>query len=1140
MDLKQTYEKFLSEDAATGGKATRDTILDRLSAELAPLEQFDVAMNDIPADVDIPIRQLIGRCIELRHGLPVLSQLERERLPNYAEWWTSREQIARYEAALGEIQADRIAAHHPLSVLSPRLADEERPFELVLQSGEEIERLFGRLEETLGKSGVPREQWTTLVRARALIDYARRVQPVSQIGQMKLLDAESATAKEFRDQVKQLRSYRKELDDARATNKAWRQKLPAAEVPHAIEHARAFEASFFAWLKPAWWRLRGVMNRSYDFRSHVVRPSWTRVLEGLLDEYKRLQRFQDHEAVVARKVGIEGQVEELVGQIADLQESVAGLPGWLRRIHQALLKSDKARQIVTRTAEAHDVIESLRAEIAKIGDDFEEVSLEVLRRRFATALDSLDDLPDYLHCLSEIAALPPALSSSLRCMPHAPMEVEAAVADKALEDVQRLHRQLTRFNSGTRHRHASRLEKLYDHWQKVNAQEVRSRVQRRFLENIHTAGLPAAQLTAEQKAFKKRYNSGRRKLEHELGKSMRYKPIRDLVTSDSGEVVKDLKPVWLMSPLSVSDTLPLDTSHFDVVIFDEASQITLEEAVPSVFRATQAIVVGDEMQLPPTDFFSTKRTDEDEELFIEEAGELVQYDLESNSFLNHAAKNLPSTMLGWHYRSRSESLISFSNWTFYDGRLLTVPEERLADAAQRPIRVSESADGEKGAVEALNRSVSFHYVENGLYDKRRNRNEAEYIAHVVRKLLKDEAGVTIGIVAFSEAQQDEIEVALQRLAQDDKEFANLLDAETEREEDGQFVGLLVKNLENIQGDERDIIILSVCYGYGPSKKMRMNFGPINKSGGEKRLNVAFSRAKHHMALVSSIQHADITNDYNDGANCLKQYLRYAEAVSEGSMEVASRILHGMSRWHDATNQEQVASDVVAEQLTLALTRRGYRVDQHVGQSHFRCDLAVRRDGDAEYRLGILVDGPAYYDQSNLIERDMMRPRLLRDFGWKITHVLAKDWYAAADDCLEKIIALLEGEEEEVEDDDPILNDEAPAPVQMTTSLANSPSQGGEPTQVDSGVDLASLAGDEHAGDNRSTPADALRKYLEYRGGTSQKFWEITLCGAQHTVRFGRIGAQGQSRTKSFADEATANRDYKRLIREKLAKGYEEQ
>jgi hypothetical protein len=273
----------------------------------------------------------------------------------------------------------------------------------------------------------------------------------------------------------------------------------------------------------------------------------------------------------------------------------------------------------------------------------------------------------------------------------------------------------------------------------------------------------------------------------------------------------------------------------------------------------------------------------------------------------------------------------------------------------------------------------------------------------------------MGIVAFSEAQQDEIEGALQRLAQEDADFRDRLDAEWEREMDGQFVGLLVKNLENIQGDERDIVILSVCYSYGPSGKMLMNFGPINKSGGERRLNVAFSRAKHHMAIVTSIQFADITNDYNDGANCLKNYLRYAEAVSTGNSEVSYRALRGMSRWQPTPDDPgSDPDDPVAEQIAAALTERGYVVDRSVGQSHFRCDLAVRRDGETVYRLAILLDNDGYYDQSDLLERDLMRPKLLRDFGWKVAFVLAKDWYTDHAAVLDHLDRLLAGDEEDAE------------------------------------------------------------------------------------------------------------------------------
>ncbi len=322
-------------------------------------------------------------------------------------------------------------------------------------------------------------------------------------------------------------------------------------------------------------------------------------------------------------------------------------------------------------------------------------------------------------------------------LPLTPTQIEAATADRSLADAYRQERQLANFSGSVRDRHAAAWSGSTASGSPATPTSSAAGSGSDSWTMSASSALPAAQLREDDKELKKRYSRGRRDLEHEFGKSMRYKSIRDLVSGDSGEVIKDLKPVWLMSPLSVSDTLPMDAAYFDVVIFDEASQITLEEAVPSIFRAPQAIVVGDEMQLPPTDFFSARQTsDEEEELLIEEAGEVMQYDLASNSFLNHAAKNLPSTMLGWHYRSRSESLISFSNWAFYDGRLLTVPEERLPAADRRPILIAQPSQAEWGAEELLGRSISFHRLQHGVYDKRRNRAEADYIARLVGELLR--------------------------------------------------------------------------------------------------------------------------------------------------------------------------------------------------------------------------------------------------------------------------------------------------------------------------------------------------------------------------------------------------------------------
>lgn len=1168
MNLKQTYEKFLGEsDDSAIDKTKRKDLLERLQADLRPLDHFDKAMQQSPDHVGISVRRLLDRCVELCDELPQLSSLQRERLPDYATWWIHRGRIAEYEEAVKEIQPDGILVHHPLHLLSPRLTTIERPLQQITTSTEAAQEHLARLVQILDRSGVPRDQWEKLSQARQLIDYAKCIRPVSRLGLIELLNPQSERAGRFSKTIDQYRRQQQAVEEARHANKAWKQKIPAEDLSTALAQSRAFEANIFSWLKPAWWRLRGVLNRAYDFRSHVVRPGWTDVLTALEKEYALSGELGQLTGDIASSYQTENGVEELVSHVQKLQKELPQLPDWLKRIHAALLKSDKSKQIVEKLTNADDCLIALTSELSKVFDEYHDLTFQLLQSQLTEVLASLDDLPHFLQCLAEIRDVPDNLSAALRYLPLKPLQVEAVVADESLKKVYRADRLLNRFDGATRRRLTRRLEKLYQSWLTANAHEIRNRVKRSFLEHIRVAGLSAAQLSPEQKQFKKRYNRGRRELEHEFGKSMRYKSIRDLVADESGDVIKDLKPVWLMSPLSVSDTLPLDTDHVDVVIFDEASQITLEESIPSIFRAEQAIVVGDEMQLPPTDFFSAKRTGEEEEMFFEDGGELIQYDLDSNSFLNHAAKNLSSTMLGWHYRSRSESLISFSNWAFYNGRLLTVPEENLPAPNRAPLRAGSQFDVEFHVDELLKRSISHHFMEDGIYDKRRNRTEADYIAQLVCCLLKRREGVSIGIVAFSEAQQDEIEGSLERLAQEDKEFRELLDAEIEREEDdGQFVGLLVKNLENIQGDERDVIILSVCYGYAPNGKMLMNFGPINKSGGEKRLNVAFSRAKHHMALVSSIQTSDITNDYNDGANCLKNYLRYADAISVGNRETAHRVLHGMSPWHsDQSDRDDTNVAPIADQLATALGERGYRVDLDVGQSHFRCNLAVRRDGDSEYRLGILIDNDTYYEQSDLLERDMMRPKLLRDFGWNITQVLAKDWHADRDSVLDRILHQIEimseenDDEESDDDDDFTTKGSHPAvqsdPNEQNISLetksesadvvmeplmleAETPADNSDRMHSDLLSDQTEVK-DETVEKTAGTTDATNSRYFEFAEGNSSKFWEITQTDNRHIVRFGRIGTSGQTRSKTFDDAQAARRDVERLIREKVKKGYRE-
>ena len=448
----------------------------------------------------------------------------------------------------------------------------------------------------------------------------------------------------------------------------------------------------------------------------------------------------------------------------------------------------------------------------------------------------------------------------------------------------------------------------------------------------------------------------------------------------------------------MADTLPLE-ALFDVVVFDEASQIPLEDAVPAAYRAAQTIVVGDEMQLPPTDFFgSGGQVDEEVAERAEEGG----YELDAQSLLSHSARALSSTMLGWHYRSRDEALIAFSNRVFYEGQLMTVPSV-MRTIERPPILVKEAKDGVVGAGALLERSISFHRLEHSPYEQRRNAGEARYIAELLRGLLSKNDGKTIGVVAFSEAQQGEIEHAIGELGEEDAEFATRYEAELEREEEGQHVGLFVKNLENVQGDERDVIIISVCYGPDPRGKMLMNFGPINKTGGEKRLNVIFSRARHHLAVVSSIRWSAITNEYNDGANCLRNYLRYAEAMSIGATADAATALLAYSRRSVAMTTRSANS--LDARLAKALRERGYEVDLGVGTSQFRCSLGVRKKGEHRYRLGILVDDSDH--QVRAVEEVLhAQASVLKGFGWKTLTVLHRDWYGSPELVVQRIEAAM--------------------------------------------------------------------------------------------------------------------------------------
>lgn len=457
-------------------------------------------------------------------------------------------------------------------------------------------------------------------------------------------------------------------------------------------------------------------------------------------------------------------------------------------------------------------------------------------------------------------------------------------------------------------------------------------------------------------------------LRKEIGKKSRHKPIRRLF-SEIPNLLLALKPCMMMSPLSVSQFLDPTIIGFDVVIFDEASQIASEDAIGSIVRGKQVIIAGDNKQLPPTRFFGT--SSEVNEEFLDEEDEDIYVNYES--ILDECAVFLPDKRLKWHYRSKHESLIAFSNQEIYDNELFTFPSS-----------VNGPHDG-----------VSFVHVKEGIYDRsgsRRNMVEAVRVAELVFEHFRKNPKRSLGVIAFSEAQQEAIRAQVDRLRKSNPGFEKFFAEDVQDE-------FFIKNLENVQGDERDTIIFSVGYGKDQTGNIYYNFGPLNKPGGERRLNVAITRAKYQVILVSSITHSDLDDSKlkKKGPQLLKSYLYYANTGGQFSPNLG--ILN------DGEFDSPLEEDVYN-----MLASRGLILNKQIGCSSYRIDLAVvDPDHPGEYLLGIECDGASYHSSKTARDRDRLRQEVLESLGWKIHRIWSQDWFknkkTETDKILEKIMKI---------------------------------------------------------------------------------------------------------------------------------------
>ncbi|BAV05968.1 AAA domain-containing protein [Filimonas lacunae] len=457
-------------------------------------------------------------------------------------------------------------------------------------------------------------------------------------------------------------------------------------------------------------------------------------------------------------------------------------------------------------------------------------------------------------------------------------------------------------------------------------------------------------------------------LKTEFNKRARHMPVRRLM-QEAGMAIQAIKPVFMMSPMSIANFLAPGSLEFDLVIFDEASQVRPVEALGAIIRGKQLVVVGDSRQLPPTSFFDTmnKEVDEEENMTADVQSILGMCD----------GQGAPHLMLRWHYRSRHESLISLSNHEFYENKLVIFP--------------SPGSQHQMGLV--------FHHLPDAVYDRgksRTNQQEAETVAAAVIAHAQKHPKQTLGVVAFSTSQMQAIQLAL--------EIQRRKHPETEAFfKNHSHEPFFVKNLENVQGDERDVIFISIGYGKTEEGKVPMNFGPLNNEGGERRLNVLITRAKQRCEVFTNITAADVNSD-RPGIKALKNFLFFAQ--------------YGKLDMGDERRKTEAApfEDVVAAGLEAA----GYTVRKQVGSAGFYLDMAVvDAEHPGRYVLGIQCDGATYAAAKSARDRDRLREQVLKGMGWQICQVWSTDWYRNPDRELQRLIAIIEAAKVQLSLDDSI-------------------------------------------------------------------------------------------------------------------------
>lgn len=770
------------------------------------------------------------------------------------------------------------------------------------------------------------------------------------------------------------------LSGLKLTTDDWQQRrdqlkalLDAGESVHSVKAARADDLIDHAWRADVltarqvyattgkkWWRfISGDYRRAKQQLQGLMKAELPKeadaclqLIDDILNVQTASEQYQRHERLGEQLFGAQWQglesdwvvLRALSDWVVDLYDEVGSgkIPeGLLRFLEGDKSLADWSDNLETLGKASELLRLSLKALSEKLSVeslseiDSQAITLSELHTQLSTWLDRVDDLyhmtrynriremlcSNNLRAMDEIAyswEYPPALLlSALKLTWYEGLVNHAYGQSNAIKQFDRIS------HEGAIKEFRQLDEELFHHAQEALVSKLHGRI-------------PHGGSAGEMGVIRK-----------EMNKKRRHMPLRKLVRQ-AGRAIQQIKPVFMMSPMSVATYLEQGALDFDLVVFDEASQVKVVDALGAILRGKQVVVVGDTKQMPPTDFFGKAV-----ELDDDEAEESHTADIESilSMFLSQGA---PESMLRWHYRSRHDSLITVSNQEFYDNKLMIFPSPGVNPKAK---------------------GLSFNYNPEAIYERgtsRTNPLEARGVAEAVMRHARTTPELTLGVVAFSTAQRDCILLELERLRRLDDSCESFFAS-------GALEGFFVKNLENVQGDERDVIYISIGYGRTATGNVSKSFGPVNREGGHRRLNVLITRARLAMEVFSNFTADELATKGSSpfGVKALKAFLKYAET---GQLEDR----HETGKDTDSPFEDEVIN---------AIQGLGYEVEPQVGSAGFFIDIAVRDpDKPGRYVLAVECDGASYHSSASARDRDRLRQNVLEGLGWRFHRIWSTDWF----------------------------------------------------------------------------------------------------------------------------------------------------